>query len=148
MVLQPSQIIESPELHEKVKLAFDKNQAHEKLMSDIDEKGKELKLKLKKVFSRISDKYSRLLEVEFSVLHVGAIGIAPFNIYIFCVVPSKELAGTLKVSGTWNEIRDAILSGLNEEGYPTDGINREDIGLYSQEECDEKADGNWYYFLK
>jgi hypothetical protein len=146
--LQPDQIIESPELHEKVKLAFDKEQANDKMWSEIDEKEKALKFQLKEIFLRVSDKYSNILKEEFCVYHLGAIGIAPSNIYIFCVVPSNKLVGELKSRGIWSSIEEAILSDLQQSGYPTDGIGRENIGLYSQEECNEKADGNWYYFFK
>ena len=37
---------------------------------------------------------------------------------------------------------------MGAAGYPVDALQGDWLGLYSEEECQEQAGGNWYYFFK
>lgn len=80
--------------------------------------------------------------------HFGATGIDPKNLFAYFVVPTRDDVRRIRTSPWWAVHRQAFLERLTAAGYPTIVVSRETPGLFSEQECKEEADGNWYHFFK
>jgi hypothetical protein len=105
-----------------------------------------------KVVAALADIKPLAIEVTSSqkvwFSHFGATGIDPKHLVIFGVLPTRAEVGGCINSGGWKRIQDAILQRLRAHDYPVESLGEERALLFSQEECDEEAKGNWYYFFK
>jgi hypothetical protein len=85
---------------------------------------------------------------KFWFSHFGATGIDPKHLVIFGVLPTRAEVEACISSGGWKDVQEAILLRLCAHSYPVESLGEKRALLFSQEECDEEAKGNWYYFFK
>jgi hypothetical protein len=80
--------------------------------------------------------------------HFGATGIDPKHLFAYFVVPLRSDVRLIKESPRWAAYRQQFLELIVAAGYPTSIINPEAPGLFSDQECEEEAAGNWHHFFK
>ena len=81
--------------------------------------------------------------------HFGATGIDPKHLFIFAILPKRSDVDACKASNGWKRIQEALFERLRAHGYPVESLDENQACLlFSQQECDEEANGNWYYFFK
>jgi hypothetical protein len=80
--------------------------------------------------------------------HFGATGIDPKHLVVYFVLPTRAEVQRFKESEAWASIKANLLSILNAAGYPTSTLQEHWVGLFSEQECREEANGNWYHFFK
>ena len=80
--------------------------------------------------------------------HHGAIGIHPKHLYVYFVLPKRRDVADLKRLADWPKIQVVLKLRMSAAGYPVDALQGDWLGLYSEEECQDQAHGNWYAFFK
>ncbi len=108
-------------------------------------------------FDRLIVPAMKLTEVEISKTtniakvwgsHFGATGIDPQHLFIYFVLPTRVDVMYLKESSGWIDIKFNLLKQLELNGYPVSALREGWLGLFSEQECKEETNGNWYYFFK
>ena len=80
--------------------------------------------------------------------HFGATGIHPRHLAAHLIVPMRADVDRLKASPLWDRIRDRLRADLQAGGHPVEALQGAWLECFSEQQCDEEADGNWYYFFK
>ncbi|WP_143707368.1 hypothetical protein [Uliginosibacterium sp. TH139] len=80
--------------------------------------------------------------------HFGATGIDPKHLFVYFVLPTRADVISLTEAGKFKIVRSSLLTKLEECGYPVAALQDDWLGVFSEQECKEEANGNWYYFFK
>lgn len=143
-------LLASKDLKNKVSERFNYLIAHEKKIAAANQREKEYKAlvwqALKLVLAQIATHNHNLAEIEAHIL--GSVGTSGERLYIYAVLPSRENVVNALDSDEWKNFQQKLATELASVGYPTQNLPAEWIHLFSQEECNEVANGNWYYFFK
>jgi len=108
-------------------------------------------------FSRIVEAAAKPIEADIAAVtgvqkvwcgHFGATGIDPKHLFIYFVLPARDHVAQLRMSAVWDSIKAQLRQRLDDYGYPVAALQEHWVDLFSQEECDDVADGNWYHFFK
>lgn len=86
----------------------------------------------------------RFVEI-YASLDFGAY-IAPENYFVSYIFQTDEELDKAHRNGLLREINDCHKKSLYEYGYPVEAIK--DCTFASQEECEKRFGGNWYYYYK
>jgi hypothetical protein len=106
---------------------------------------------LQRQVRRALDRATAELSQEYPKLWIGwlgAIGIDPKYLLAFAVLPTREDVRRLESGRGVERIRACVLASLGLDGYPVSALQDDFLRVHSEEECKEKANGNWYYFFK
>lgn len=80
--------------------------------------------------------------------HFGATGIDPKYLFVYLVLPTRNDVINFKESGQFVVARLSLFNKLEAGGYPVSTLQENWINVFSEQECQEEANGNWYYFFK
>jgi hypothetical protein len=80
--------------------------------------------------------------------HFGATGIDPKHLFVYFVLPTKKEVARFRQSPSWVSIKCALRTDLSIAGYPVSALRDAWVELYSEQQCQEVANGNWYHFFK
>ena len=72
--------------------------------------------------------------------------IQPENYFVSYILATDAQLKAAQQSGLTEQINSYHREQLTKRHYPIQGIK--DCCFASQEECDKKFDGNWYYYYK
>ena len=80
--------------------------------------------------------------------HHGATGVDPKHLFVYFILPTRTDVHDLKESGKIQVVRSSLLAKLQESGYPVGALKSDWLEFFSEQECKEEANGNWYHFFK
>lgn len=80
--------------------------------------------------------------------HFGATGIDPKHLFVYFVFPTRADVISFKEAGKIEVVRSSLFTKLKENGFPVSALQDDWLGVFSEQECKEEANGNWYYFFK
>lgn len=92
----------------------------------------------------MEDVKDRFVDIEHSI-EFGAY-IQPENYFVSYIFPTDAMLKEAQRSGLTEKINSYHRERLEKHHYPIQGMK--DCCFASQEECDKKYGGNWYYYYK
>ena len=102
-----------------------------------------------KKWERIVERTCRQVRWHFPLIYnavqFGAY-IKPENYFVSYIFKTNQKLLDAETSGLQKEIIDYHRKRMLANGYPEEAVS--DCVFASQEDCDEKNNGNWYYYYK
>lgn len=96
---------------------------------------------INKTMKAVKQRFTEIIEsLEFGTY------IEPQHYFVSYIFETNAQLTEYEQNGLTNKIVEYHKKQLLENDYPVNGII--DCTFATQEECDEKYDGNWYYYYK
>lgn len=116
---------------------------YNKIQSELDKISKQA-LEEKKIIHKAIDEFTKeLTQIKNISFRVGSIGN---NIYL--VTKTVHQANIILQSPELIKVKELFLNKLKENGINIEILTDGWFYVYSDEQCDIEANGNWYYFFK
>jgi hypothetical protein len=80
--------------------------------------------------------------------HFGATGIDPKHLFIYFVLPTRKDVANFRQTINWVEIKSSLMRDLETNGFPVEVLQDDWVEIFSEQQCKEEANGNWYHFFK
>lgn len=116
---------------------------YNKLQSELDKISKQA-LEEKKIIHKAIDEFTKeLTQIKNISFRVGSIGN-----HIYLITKTVHQANIILQSPELINVKELFLNKLKENGINIEILTDGWFYVYSDEQCDIEANGNWYYFFK
>jgi tetratricopeptide (TPR) repeat protein len=80
--------------------------------------------------------------------HFGPTSLDPNHLLVYFVFPGRADVSAAQESHAWADAKRHLRDMLKAAGVSAERLQSYRVELYSEEQCKEEANGNWYHFFK